>query len=398
MIGRDTGGGSSFAGAGLYYLHDRNAETDERVAFTHTENLLTDNPETAMKVMAWTAMHQAELKAAAGVKATGRKLEKPVHTFVLSWAPDEKPDHEHMIETARSALGALGLADHEAVFVGHDDTDKAHVHIIVNRVHPDHGKAAPLSKTRLKLSKWAEAYEKEHGIHCHQRIENNKRRAKGARVIDLESRRRNAEQFSDWREKRREEAVSVREKRRFHDWAERKQQQHRNAKEVARKRVEDRLSVKRGLIETRLSRTFDTAPQEARLEALETSLAIGGIKGVWRRLSGRKKRETVSKDEIEKSISATKHKHQEALQKLKAQVEAERGSFLAQEREKAQALNLRIESARAHREREGWKSYKTNKPRVLDQKPANDVGARAERLLENWNPEKRRDRGPSFER
>ena len=71
---------------------------------------------------------------------------------------------------------------------GHDDTDKAHVHIIVNRVHPDHGKAAKLSKTRLTLSKWAEAYEKAHGIHCHRRIENNKRRAQGDRVIDLESR------------------------------------------------------------------------------------------------------------------------------------------------------------------------------------------------------------------
>ena len=378
MIGRDTGGGSSFKGAGLYYLHDRNADTDERVAFTHTENLLTNNADAAMKVMAWTAMHQKELKAAAGVKATGRKLEKPVHTFMLSWAPGEEPDHEHMIETARSALDVIGLADHEAVFVGHDDTDKAHVHIIVNRVHPDHGKAATLSKSRLKLSKWAEAYEKENGIHCHRRIENNKRRAFGNRIIDLESRRRNAEHFSDWREKRKEEAVSVREKRRSQDWAERKTQQQRNAKDAAQKRVENRLSAKRQLIETRLSRTFDTAPQEARLEALEASLAVAGIKGVWRRLSGRRKRETRSRDEIEKSIGAIKHKHREALQKLKSKVETERAAFLATEREKAQALNLRIENARARREREGWKTYKTDKSPTF----ANDNKKRASTLMQ----------------
>lgn len=393
MIGRDTAGGASFAGAAAYYLHDRNADTDERVAFTHTENLLTDNPETACKVMAWTAMHQKELKAAAGVKATGRKLEKPVHTFVLSWAPGEDPDHEHMIETARSAMGALGLADHEAVYVGHDDTDKAHVHIIVNRVHPNHGKAAPLSKTRLKLSKWAEAYEKEHGIHCHQRIENNKRRAKGARVIDLESRRRNAEHFSDWREKRREEAVTAREKRRFQDWAERKQQQQQNAKAIARKRVEDRLSAKRQLIETRLSRTFDTAPQEARLEALEASLAVGGIKGVWRRLSGRRKRETVSRDEIEKSIAAIRNKHQEALHKVKTKIEAERATFIADEREKAQALTVRIENARARREREGWKSYKADKPRDLA--PAKEQDNLRSGFRDDWRG---RSRGPGLER
>lgn len=397
MIGRDTGGGSSFAGAGLYYLHDRNADTDERVAFTHTENLLTDNPETAMKVMAWTAMHQKELKAAAGVKATGRKLEKPVHTFVLSWAPGEDPDHEHMIETARSAMGALGLADHEAVYVGHDDTDKAHVHVIVNRVHPDHGKAAKLSKTRLKLSKWAEAYEKEHGIHCHQRIENNKRRAFGNRVIDLKSRRRNAEHFSDWREKRREEAVSVREKRRFQDWADRKQQQQKNAKEANRKRVENRLSAKRALIETRLSRTFDTAPQEARLEALEVSLSVGGVKAVWRRISGRRKREILSKDEIEKSISAIKHKHQRALHKVREKLFAERLQFLGEEREKTQALNLRVENARARREREGWKSFKADRPRQF----VNDNQRNPQELLDNAAARKiaaLHSRGPEIER
>ena len=366
MIARDTGGGSSFAGAGLYYLHDRGADTDERVAFTHTENLLTDNAEKAMKVMAWTATHQKELKEAAGVKATGRKLSNPVHTFVLSWAPDEQPDHDHMIDAAKSAVAALGLADHEAVFVGHDDTDKAHVHIIVNRVHPDHGKAATLSKSRLKLSKWAEAYEKEHGIHCHRRIENNKRRAFGNRVIDLESRRRNAEHFSDWREKRQREVVSIREQRRFQDWADRKRQQQKATKEVARKRIEDKLSAKQSLIENRLSRTFDTAPQEARLEALKASLAVGGIKGVWRRLSGRRRRETLSRDDIEKSIGAIKHKHHQALQKLKAKIETERAAFLATEREKQQALNLRIENARARRERDGWKSYKTDRPRQFD--------------------------------
>ena len=31
------------------------------------------------------------LKAAAGVKATGRKLTKPVFAYSLAWRPDEKP-------------------------------------------------------------------------------------------------------------------------------------------------------------------------------------------------------------------------------------------------------------------------------------------------------------------
>lgn len=363
MIGRDTGGGSSFKGAGLYYLHDRNADTDERVAFTHTENLVTDNPETAMKVMAWTAMHQADLKTAAGVKATGRKLEKPVHTFMLSWAPGEQPDHEHMIETAKGAMDALGLADHEAVFIGHDDTDKAHVHIIVNRVHPDHGKAAKLSKTRLTLSKWAEAYEKEHGIHCHRRIENNKRRAQGDRVIDLESRRRNAEQFSDWREKRKAEATDLREKRRFQEWADRKKAALDQDKQQRQDRLERAQAAQKELTETRLSKTYDTRQASAKLETIEAALSVGGIKGFWHSLTGRKARDAAQRDALQKSIAAARHRHQEALQAMRSKLEAQRADFLAQERRKAQELVNRVENARARREREGWKSYKADKPR-----------------------------------
>lgn len=49
--------------------------------------------------------------------------------------------------------------------------------MIVNRVNPETGIAAPLSNDHLKLSAWAEEYERTHGrIFCEQRVENNKRR------------------------------------------------------------------------------------------------------------------------------------------------------------------------------------------------------------------------------
>lgn len=78
--------------------------TDERVAFTHTLNLHTDDPEKALKVMAWTAEHQADLKRSAGGAATGRKLEKPVYTFSLSWAPEEDISKEEMIAAMKDSL------------------------------------------------------------------------------------------------------------------------------------------------------------------------------------------------------------------------------------------------------------------------------------------------------
>ena len=38
-----------------------------------------------------------------------------------------------------------------------------HVHVIVNRVDAESGKAAELSKSKLRLSKWAEGYEQGQG-------------------------------------------------------------------------------------------------------------------------------------------------------------------------------------------------------------------------------------------
>ena len=89
---RSPGKGTSFKGAGAYYLHDKEADTAERVAFTHTENLPTNDPELALRHMAYTAMHQDQIKAQAGVKATGRKSAQSVYTYSLSWAPDEAAD------------------------------------------------------------------------------------------------------------------------------------------------------------------------------------------------------------------------------------------------------------------------------------------------------------------
>jgi hypothetical protein len=101
-------GGRSFRGAFLYYLHDPKADTRERIAWTHSVNMFTDDPERAWKVMAYTAMHQDRLKAASGQRMTGRKTEKPVLAYSLSWHPDQKPDPAHMRETALQSLKVLG--------------------------------------------------------------------------------------------------------------------------------------------------------------------------------------------------------------------------------------------------------------------------------------------------
>ena len=59
--------GTSFKGIAQYVLHDKNAETSQRVAWTETINLATRNPDTAWKVMSAVSLDQARLKREAGV-------------------------------------------------------------------------------------------------------------------------------------------------------------------------------------------------------------------------------------------------------------------------------------------------------------------------------------------
>ena len=87
--------------------------------------------------------------------ATGRKLEKPVCHYSLNWAREEKPDRQEMLRAAEASLKALGMERHQALIVSHRD-GQPHVHVIANRVDPESGKAAGLSRSKLRLSKWAE--------------------------------------------------------------------------------------------------------------------------------------------------------------------------------------------------------------------------------------------------
>jgi hypothetical protein len=191
MVPAVTEGGRSFKGASLYYLHDKRREgeaerlTSDRVAWTHTANLSTADPERGWRIMADTAMRQGEIKAAAGEKATGRKLTKPVYAYSLAWHPEQRPTKDHMLSTALDSLKAQGLEGYQAIILAHSDEPQQHVHVIVNRVHPETGKAATLSNNTLQLSKWAEGYEKQHGkIYCGKRVENNRKREQREAVSD----------------------------------------------------------------------------------------------------------------------------------------------------------------------------------------------------------------------
>jgi len=171
--------GFSFKGVTAYLMHDKEALTSERVLWSETGNMYTNDIHTAAKVMAFTDCHADELKQASGGSTAGRKTETgSVYHYSLSWAIGEDPDRDHQRNAVLETLAHLGLSDHQYYMVAHDDTQHGHVHVVANLTHPETGKRAELGLDKRKLQEWALEYEREHGMHCEMRELNAHLRAK----------------------------------------------------------------------------------------------------------------------------------------------------------------------------------------------------------------------------
>jgi hypothetical protein len=76
----------------------------------------------------------AEMKA---VAAQNVRVKNPVYHVILSWPTNELPTSEQAFACGTHALTAIGMAEHQYVFALHQNTENVHLHIAVNRVHPD---------------------------------------------------------------------------------------------------------------------------------------------------------------------------------------------------------------------------------------------------------------------
>lgn len=85
------------------------------------------------------------LKRENGIDLRGADNKAPVMHYTLSWAPDDRPSKQQMMDAALQSLKQLGLGEHQAAIAAHNDKDHLHVHIVVNTVHPETGRTAPLN-------------------------------------------------------------------------------------------------------------------------------------------------------------------------------------------------------------------------------------------------------------
>ncbi|MEE4378015.1 MAG: relaxase/mobilization nuclease domain-containing protein, partial [Candidatus Competibacteraceae bacterium] len=85
-----------------------------------------------------------QAKTHAGQKAEMRTLAQeavrskdPINHYVLSWQEGEQPTPKQVEQAVDLFLEELGLQDHQVFFGLHVDTDNVHLHLMINRVHPD---------------------------------------------------------------------------------------------------------------------------------------------------------------------------------------------------------------------------------------------------------------------
>jgi hypothetical protein len=74
------------------------------------------------------------------------KSKDPIDHWVLSWSNDEHPTPAQAKQAVEMFIEHCGLKDHQYIWGLHDDTKNMHVHIQVNRVHPDTLKVTKINK------------------------------------------------------------------------------------------------------------------------------------------------------------------------------------------------------------------------------------------------------------
>ena len=142
---------TSFHRLGRYLTLERSPETGMMVArgpAVISQSLLS--AETAI----------VEMKATASMNV---RVGDPILHFQISWREGERPDQGEWLKSATRSIEALGFSEHQYVVVAHDDTDNFHVHVMLNRVHPETYNAHNPRLSNLTLHRTARELEQQFG-------------------------------------------------------------------------------------------------------------------------------------------------------------------------------------------------------------------------------------------
>ncbi|MFZ1086117.1 MAG: TraI/MobA(P) family conjugative relaxase, partial [Terracidiphilus sp.] len=83
--------------------------------------------------------------------------------YELAWPPGERPTRQQWTDCALYTLRELGYQDHQYMVIAHDDKKHFHIHIMLNKVHPETFKARTPYRNWLTLDAAMRALEAKYG-------------------------------------------------------------------------------------------------------------------------------------------------------------------------------------------------------------------------------------------
>jgi hypothetical protein len=125
------------------------------------------------------------------VRAKGNKT----YHLVISFHPeDRRLTSTELEDVVRRAVGAAGLGEHQYVAVRHSEQEHEHLHVAVNKIHPETLKIHHPYKAIPAFQALASILEQELGLH---RVDRTRGRSQSHRARDFEA-HRGVESFSRW--------------------------------------------------------------------------------------------------------------------------------------------------------------------------------------------------------
>jgi hypothetical protein len=162
-------GASDFARLGRYILNDGltdvQALTERTVAYIldgkgdqnrvgaiRITNCHGETPALAIKeIMATQAMN---------TRAQGDRT----YHLVVSFAAGEKPSQEQFADIKETLCATIGLGAHQRLSAVHRDTSHLHIHVAINKIHPESFRLVEPYFDQRKLMAACEALEQKHGL------------------------------------------------------------------------------------------------------------------------------------------------------------------------------------------------------------------------------------------
>ncbi len=110
------------------------------------------------------ADHQGAVLEVLNTQARNHRAAGKTYHLVVSFRQGEQPAVEVLQAIEERVCTALGFSGHQRVSVVHEDTDNLHLHVAINRVHPDKLTAHSPSFSKLVLDRECVMLERDFGL------------------------------------------------------------------------------------------------------------------------------------------------------------------------------------------------------------------------------------------